>query len=99
MAASGASELPLLQRVHARTQAGLITRRGILVDYALLNRLIESGNGLSENQIGTGLIAFRQSVAQITQSAAQPGGIGAVADTSFLSLKFAMSGSLPSFLG
>jgi hypothetical protein len=56
------------------------------VDYALLNRLIEGGNGLSEDQVGAGLIAFRQSLAQLPQSAAQPGGVGAVADASFLSL-------------
>jgi hypothetical protein len=56
------------------------------VYYALLDSLVESGNGLSEDQTGAGLIAFGQGFTQVPQSAAKAGGIGAVTNRSGLSL-------------
>jgi len=40
-------KVTLLQRADARVQAGLVSRRGIFVDHALLNCFVQGGNRLS----------------------------------------------------
>ena len=72
-------KVTLLQRADARVQAGLVSRRGIFVDHALLNCFVQGGNRLSEHLLGRRFVAFGQGFAQIAQSATQTGTVGTVA--------------------
>jgi hypothetical protein len=78
--------------MHSRAQAGLVTRRGILMDYALLNGLIEGGSSLSEDQFGACFIAFGQGFTQFAECPAEPGSVGTIADAACLGLACALQG-------
>jgi len=69
----------LLHRHNARTQAGLVTRRGVFVQRALLDRLVEGRNGLAVHLLGSWLVAPGDGLAQVAQLGAQSGGVGAIA--------------------
>jgi hypothetical protein len=60
-------------------QAGFVARSGIFVQRALLDRLVERGNGLAIHLLGSCLVALRDRFAQVAQLRAQAGGVGAVA--------------------
>jgi hypothetical protein len=60
------------------------------VDHALLNGLVEGGNGLPVNHFCAGFVAFGQSFTQLSQRTPQAGSVGAVAHGSGLSLSGAL---------
>jgi hypothetical protein len=80
----------LLDRGHARGQPGLIARRGVLVQGALLDSLVEGGNGLAIRLFGSVLVAFCDGFTKFAQLGAQTGGIGAVARGSVFGLAGAL---------
>jgi hypothetical protein len=72
--------------VQAHAQAGLVSRRRVLVKHALLDRFVEGGYGLAKNLIGSLVVTFGERLAQIAKRGAQAGSVGAVAKRAFLSL-------------
>ncbi len=76
----------LLKRIQTGGQAGLVTRGGIFVDYALLYGLVQPGNGRPKCLFGGLFLALGEALAQIAQSGAQPGTIGSVSEAAFFGL-------------
>jgi hypothetical protein len=68
----------LLHRSDALAQAGLVARRGVLVQRALLDGLIQRGNRLTIDLFSGGFVAFGDALAQVAQLGAQAGGVGPV---------------------
>ena len=69
----------LLHRDNACAQTRFVARGGVLVQRALLDRLVESGNGLAVHLLSSSLVALGDGLAQVSQLRAQGGGVGAVA--------------------
>src|SRR5512133_1246329 len=61
----------LFGRVDALRQARLVTRGGVLVQNALLDRLVQGGDGATEGGIGLLAVAGGQSGAQLAQFGAE----------------------------
>src|SRR5579859_1603302 len=68
----------LLHRDDAGVQARLVARRGIPVQRALLDGLIQGGNGLAVGLLGGCFVALGEGLAQLPQLAAQRGCVGAI---------------------
>jgi hypothetical protein len=66
------------QRLEAGVQAALVTRNGVLVQNALLNALVQSGDGFAELGLGGLDVALGESFAHQAQAAANAGTVGAV---------------------
>jgi hypothetical protein len=64
--------------LEAGIQAALVARNGVLVQDALLNALVERGDGGLELGLGRGNIALGESFAHQAQAAANAGTVGAV---------------------
>jgi hypothetical protein len=73
------SEIPLFHRSDTGAQAGLVARRGVLVQRALLDSLVEGGNRRAIELLSGLLVALGDGLAEFTQRAAQARSIGAVA--------------------
>jgi hypothetical protein len=69
----------LLHRPNALAQAGLIARRGVLVQQPLLNAFVERGYRLAVGLLGGGLVAFFNGLAQVAQLSTKSGSVGAIA--------------------
>ena len=64
--------------LEARVEAALVTRNGVLVQDALLDALVESGDGGLELGLGGWYIAVDESFAHQAQAAANAGTVGAI---------------------
>ena len=60
-------------------QPGLVARRGVLMQRALLDRLVERRYSLAVNLLGGCLVALGDGLAHIAQLGTQAGGVGAIA--------------------
>jgi hypothetical protein len=65
-------------RLEAGVEAGLVTRNGVLVEDALLDALVESGDGLAELDVSGVGIALGDGLAEGAKAGAHAGAVGAV---------------------
>ena len=66
------------ERLEAGVQAALVSRNGVLVKDALLDALVERGDGGAELGLGFGDITLGEGFAHEAQAAADAGTVGAV---------------------
>jgi hypothetical protein len=80
----------LLHRIDANAQPRLVAGGRILVQRALLDRLVERGYGLAVSLLGGLLVAFFDGLAQATQRGAQAGSVGAIRSSALRGLTGAL---------
>jgi hypothetical protein len=80
----------LFHRIDADAKPRLIPRGRILVQRALLDRLVERGYGLAVGLLGGLLVAFFDGLAQAAQRGAQAGSVGAVRSSALRGLTGAL---------
>jgi hypothetical protein len=80
----------LLHGADALTQAGLVARRRIGVQCALLDRFVENRHGFTVQVFSSGFVALAYGLAQVAQLRAQTGGVGAITGGS----TFGLTGAL-----
>src|SRR5437016_9912588 len=76
--------------VYTRAEAGFVTASGVLMNHALLDRLIDHRGGRAEAGFGGFTVALLDCLAQRAQCRAQAGLVGAV----HLSPLFGLTGAL-----
>src|ERR1700722_1624466 len=75
---------------NALAQAGLIARRGVLVERPFLDGFVEHRDGGAIHLLGGGLVALFDGLAQFAQLSTQAGRVGAVARGAAYSLTGAL---------
>lgn len=80
----------LFHRIDASAQARLVTCGGIPVQRALLDGLVEGGDGLAVGLFGGLLVALFDSLAEGAQRRAQAGRVGAIGGSALFSLTGAL---------
>jgi len=80
----------LLQRLQAGAQAGFIPASGVFVQHALLDGLVEGGDGLAISLLSGGLVALGEGFAHVAQRRAQARGVAAVPGSAGLGLTGAL---------